>query len=383
MKGGWQVKIGFVLDESFDGTDGIQQYMLTLGGWLSRRGHVVHYLVGQTSRTDVDSIWSLSRNVKVQFNGNRLSVPLPTNQKKLRSVMEDLQLDVLHVQAPYSPFLSGRLIHFASAKVAVVGTFHIMPFGRLARMGSNVLGKINSSTAKRFDAMMAVSAPAQEFAGKHFGFQSVVVPNPFLWHVFSKAGSSISPRHKKLRIVFLGRLVTRKGPKLLLTAVDELVNTRSFGRPLEVIIAGRGPQLAEMKKYASEHNLEKIVSFPGYVAEEDKAVFLASADLLVFPSPSGESFGISLIEAMAAGRGVVLAGDNPGYASVIADKRQLVQVLDRAAFARSLEFWLENRQESAELVRLQKKHARSFDIELIGPKIEQIYKDALQKRKGS
>lgn len=59
----------------------------------------------------------------------------------------------------------------APLNTAVVGTFHIMAFSRVARFGSNVLGKMNTNTAKRFDAMMAVSEPTKfEFAAESFGF---------------------------------------------------------------------------------------------------------------------------------------------------------------------------------------------------------------------
>jgi phosphatidylinositol alpha-mannosyltransferase len=73
-----KLTIGFVFDDSLDKPDGVQQYVLTLGDWMKKQGHSVHYLVGATTRDDIANVHSLSRNMRVAFNGNRMSVPLPS-----------------------------------------------------------------------------------------------------------------------------------------------------------------------------------------------------------------------------------------------------------------------------------------------------------------
>src|SRR5579875_4032120 len=100
------MKIGMVLDDTLDTPDGVQQYVLQVGRWLSAQGHDVHYLVGATTRTDIPNIHSLSRNKQVRFNGNRMSMPLPASRKKLKQFLRTEQFDVLHVQVPYSPFMA-------------------------------------------------------------------------------------------------------------------------------------------------------------------------------------------------------------------------------------------------------------------------------------
>ena len=109
------MKIGLVLDDTLDTPDGVQQYVLQVGAWLTDQGHEVHYLVGQTARTDIPNLHSLSRNLKVRFNGNRMSMPLPASRRKLRAFLQEMQFDVLHVQVPYSPFMAGRLLSVAPA----------------------------------------------------------------------------------------------------------------------------------------------------------------------------------------------------------------------------------------------------------------------------
>ncbi len=376
------MKVGFVLDESLDGTDGVQQYLQAVGVWLTEHGHEVYYLVGQTSRTDMANIQSLSRNVKVRFNGNRLSIPLPTAGSKLQAVLDDLSLDILHVQAPYSPFLAGKLIHRVADTTAVVGTFHILPFGALARAGSAVLGKMNTKTAQRFDAMMSASQPAQAFAAEYFGFRSVVIPNPISTQRYLQARSA----ERTVNIVYLGRLVERKGPLWLLKAVAYMLEHKLYEGDFRLKIGGKGPLLPAMQKFLEQSGwgLIRHTELVGFVSEEHKPVFLASADIAAFPSAGGESFGISVVEALAASRGVVLAGDNPGYRSVMQGfESQLIDPTNTKAFAEKLAKHLRETSDRKQIASAQKTHVKQYDIATVGPKIEQIYEQALQKRRAS
>jgi phosphatidylinositol alpha-mannosyltransferase len=81
-----KLKIGFVFDDSLDKPDGVQQYVLILGRWLATQGHDVHYLVGETKRTDLQNLYSLARNVNVKFNQNRMAIPLPAKLAPIKEI---------------------------------------------------------------------------------------------------------------------------------------------------------------------------------------------------------------------------------------------------------------------------------------------------------
>jgi len=133
-----------------------------------------------------------------------------------------------------------------------------------------------------------------------------------------------------------------------------------------------------LQQYVRQSGLKDIVKFPGFVPETDKASLLATADIAVFPSVSGESFGISLLEAMAAAPGVVLAGNNPGYASVMHGlKNHLVQPLDTPAFASSLVEWLSNSEKRNTAAIKQQEYVKQYDIAIVGAQIEAVYDTAL------
>ncbi|MEO8862834.1 MAG: glycosyltransferase family 4 protein [Candidatus Saccharimonadales bacterium] len=367
-----QLKVGIVLDDSIDRNDGVQQYVRTLGAWLESQNHIVHYLVGESKKAG-SNVHSLSRNMGVTFNGNNLTMPLPANRSAIKKLLTRESFDVLHVQMPYSPFLAGRIIRAAGLDVAIVGTFHIMPLNKLHSWGSRILGIVQKRTLARFDAICSVSPAAAHFADQTFGVRSEIIPNMIKvsdWHT--------STRIKRGKIVFLGRLVSRKGCKQLLLALAELpVRLR---QQTDVYIAGDGPERPELEDLADKLNLTNV-TFLGYIDEQDKPKLLASADLAIFPSLGGESFGIVLLEAMAAGSGIVLGGDNPGYRSVLGTwPNTLVQPDYPREVARTIKYFLTNTSWRKTTHKEQQKMIKQYDVNTVGPEIVQLYKDALHKR---
>jgi phosphatidylinositol alpha-mannosyltransferase len=376
------LKIGYVLDDGLDKPDGVQQYILSVGEWMRHKGHDVHYLVGETKRDDLINVHSLSRNIGVRFNGgNRLTIPLPTNLRKLRKSLRAEQFDVLHVQVPYSPMMGARVIQSSSKKVAVVGTFHIAPYSGLVTLGTRALGIWTKSSLKRFDAMLSVSSTAAEFARRTFKLESKILPNTVDYSWFHKARAFPAYNDKKNTILFLGRLVPRKGCRELLAAVGEL-SQREKVPPFRVLICGRGPEEPQLKRFVTKLGLEDVVEFKGFVSEQDKPRYYASADIAVFPSSGGESFGIVLLEAMASGKAAVLAGDNPGYRSVLADKPELLfDPHDPHALADLLEKYLRDTKLRQQTKRWGAAYSKNFDVEVVGAKLLRIYRQALHKHR--
>ncbi len=383
------LKIGLVLDGGgLDRPDGVQQYILTLGEWFRSRGHDVHYLVGETARTDIVGVHSLSRNISVTANGNKTSIPLPTSRRKLRAFLDQEQFDVLHVQVPYNPFLGERLVMLASPRTVIIGTFHILPNSKLISWGTKALGLWSRRSLRCFDAMLSVSPAAADFARKIFGTDSVVLPNVIDYKRFHEARPFERYQDGTVTILFLGRLVPRKGCMLLLQAVDLLVNANEPAAtigpnlpPFRLVICGKGPLERSLRQFADEHHLHKIVEFNGFVSEADKPRYYASANLAVFPSTGGESFGIVLLEAMAGGHAAVLAGDNPGYRSVMAPRPELLFDSSEAReLAHKLVTFLHDSAMRRAAAQWGEGYAQDFDVNIVGVQLLDIYEQALRKR---
>lgn len=381
------MKIGFVFDDTLDNPDGIQQYMASLAAFYSKQGHDVHYLVGQTSRTDIPNVHVMSRNIKVQFNGNRLSIPLWAPYKRVKQVLSELQLDVLHVQMPYHPLMAGRIIKAAPRKTVVFGTFHVAPYSKLATAGSWLLGKWSawSGSLKRFDSVVSVSPAAVQLAKQTFRLDTQIVPNVFDYDRFNTANPLEKYADDTRTVLFLGRLVPRKGCATLMEAVYKLRADGAAYPPFRVVICGGGALQSSLQAYVERNNLGEIVEFAGRVSEADKPRYFASADIAVFPSSSGESFGIVLIEAMASGKAAVLGGNNPGYASVLAPRpEQLFTAKNSTELAHKIAERLSDESLRTADAAWGAAEARQYDVKTVGATLLARYEEfASSKQSGS
>ena len=374
--------IGFVFDDTLDALDGVQQHIITIGTELVRRGHDVHYLVGETHHSPVPQIVSLARNVMVSFNGNRMRIPLPVRKREIRAALAHNNYDILHIQAPYSPLFGGRVLECAPQSTGVVATYHIAPIDRRARYGGRALGLVNAHSHRRVDEVIAVSQVAAQYAQFTAHTHGTIIANPVNVEKFATAAHRATRDAAHPHIVFLGRLVPRKGAQLLLDALDYGERHGMFPMPgLHVTIAGDGPLMDDCVQRAAR--LRTPVQFVGTV-DEGKADLLASADVAVFPAIGGETFGIVLPEAIASGAGVTLAGDNPGYrwtmrgdedalfsvgpdhARVLAER--ITRALTDAPWARRL-----HAREEALLDR--------YNVQAVTDEVEQVYARAIADRR--
>lgn len=374
-------KIAFVLDDSLDTVDGVQQYILTLGEWFSSQGHEVHYIVGQTLRGDIPNLHSMGRNIKVRFNQNRMSIPLPVSKKRIRQLLAREEFDIIHVQMPYSPMLGARVIKAAGPQTGVVGTFHIVPHSKLVHAGNWLLRFVIRRSLGKIDEIISVSKVAQDFAWRTFGVESSIIPNTLRLERFYDPRPL--PQYKKsTNIMFFGRLVERKGCEYLLRAVCRLHESKQLPPNCRVIVCGAGPLEDSLKAYVKAHRLSQLVEFTGFVSETNKPHYLAAADVVAYPSTGGESFGIVLLEGMAAARGVVLAGNNPGYANVMGQRPEvLFDPADEEQFAAKIAKYLENTRARQAAHEWQQQFVRQFDVPNVADEVSVVYDEALHKRR--
>ena len=375
------MKIGLLVDDTLDKPDGVQQYVLGLGRWLTIQGHEVHYLAGASQRQDISNLHSLSRTVSVRFNGNSLGTPLPVSKHRVQRLMAQLQLDVLHVQTPHSPLLAQRVIMAAPADTAVISTFHILPDSRSVSLGMHLLGPLLHPSLRRIDTMFAVSDEAARFVHDTWHINAKVLPNHIDLSQFVDA-APFEQYRDKLNIVFLSRLVPRKGALHLVRAIQYMRDNDLFNRPYRVLVCGKGQEKQRLEAYISQHQLQDIITLEGFVSEQDKPRYLASADIAVYPSTGGESFGIVLLEGMASSDGVVLAGNNPGYACVMKSfPEQLIDPTDSEAFATILARYLSDDAMRTAASKKQHSDVRQYDINVVGNKLLDAYHQAVAAKR--
>lgn len=369
------MKIGLLIDDSLDYPDGVQQYVLTLGAWLTHKGHEVHYITSSTYRDDLQNLHVLTKHRKVTFNGNCLRTPAYCKKTDIDQFFNEQRLDILHVQMPYSPLFAGRVIRYAPSNVAIVGTFHVAPYSPIEVIGAKALRLLYGNSLDRINQIRSVSESAKTFAHSAVGREAAIIPNMVDLAQFTQVrAKQHQPDYIDIR--FLGRLVPRKGCRQLLRAVKHYIEHMDHNPRIHITIGGKGPGLKRLKQYVSAHRLDDIVTFSGFIDEADKPQFFADADIIVFPSTGGESFGIVLVEAMANGNSVVLAGDNPGYRKVIDDESVLFDPNDTAKFSGLLAKYARSGTLRLKTAAKQKKRAEQFDVDAVGRRILTMYDTA-------
>lgn len=378
-------RIAFVFDDTLDVLDGVQQHIVTLGKELARRGHDVHYLVGQTEHSPVPNTHAMSRNVMVRANGNRMRIP---SRRLIARTLAEGGFDILHVQAPYSPFMAGRVLEAASPDTGVVATYHIAVSDPLSAVGGMTLGAINAHTHRRIDEVIAVSDVAARYAAITAHTRARVIANPVDVRMMRDRAAAadngtLNSDTVAPHIVFLGRFVKRKGADILLDAIEYGEQHRLFPAGTHVTMAGKGPLLDACRHRAV--GFDTPITFTGFIEESAKPALLRSADVAVFPATGGESFGIVLLEAIASGATVTLAGDNPGYHStLLGDTDALFPVHGRDAarilaerIARAINDTTWAKQVHAREALLLDR----YDVRTIADQVEQVYMQAIAKRR--
>lgn len=375
MKKNTRLRIGFVLDDGLDKPDGVQQNILTLGSWLTLQGHDVYYIVGETFRTDLANVIILSKNIKVNFNGNSLTIPLLSSSKKITDTVNK-KFDIIHVQVPYSPLMSARLINRLDEKTKVIGTFHILPTGKISYFGTKLLGIWLIRNLKKFDKHLAVSPPAKDFAQQTFNIKCEVLPNPVDLDKY-RPSDIVKKNDDVVKLLFVGRLVSRKGCKYLLEAINKIVIENNTKNAFHLDICGDGLLRKNLEAYVAKNNLNNYVTFHGFVDEDKKILMMQRADISIFPSVSGESFGIVLLEAMAAG-GIVLGGNNPGYSTILSKSTEsLIDVKDIDKFSLKLANLISSRIDRQRIYRSQQELVKQYDVNVVGKNLLAIYKDCI------
>jgi phosphatidyl-myo-inositol alpha-mannosyltransferase len=181
-------------------------------------------------------------------------------------------------------------------------------------------------------------------------------------------------------ILFLGRVEPRKGAAVLLAALPRLRQLAlAAGDPIpRIVIAGEGPELAACKKLAGD---DAAVRFVGAITENEKSLYFASADVFCAPSLGGESQGIVLLEALAAGAAVV-ASDIPGYRTVLTPEEtgELVPPHDPEALAQALHRVLHDGALHARLVAQGRLAVQRYDWAQVGREVEAVYRAALARQ---
>jgi len=369
-------KIGMVSPYGWDTPGGVQIHIKELAEYFIGRGHEVSVIAPVSDESTVVEPWLVSagRPLSVPFNGSVARVAFgPVATSRVRQWISSNNFDLLHLHQPEVPSLS--LLACWAAEGPMVGTFHTAsPKQRTLAAAGPILEPI----IEKLTARIAVSEMARTTLREHFQTDAVVIPNGIDLSKYSGAKRREEWASAQ-SIGFLGRFEEpRKGLEVLLAALPMISKSLPA---FHLFVAGPGNPEPILKSIPSQYRSQ--ITFLGRLTESEKGDFLRSVTVYVAPNTGGESFGIILTEAMAAGAAIV-ASDIPAFAEVLShgDCGTLFTTADSTSLAKAVIKVVQNKGLTEEITSKALDAAQRYGWESVATEIADVYELALASGKG-
>jgi phosphatidylinositol alpha-mannosyltransferase len=358
------MRIGLVCPYSLTIPGGVQGQVLGLARELRRKGHEARVLGPCDGPPPDAGVTPLGRSVPTAANGSVAPLaPDPSAQLRTIRALRDEAFDVVHVHEPCAP---GPAITAMMTEAApLIGTFHAAGTSAPYRF----LGWGLKRMVKRLDHRVAVSPDAMALAQAHLGGTYELLFNGIEVDRFQ---SAVPHAVERPTVFFLGRHEPRKGLDVLLAAL------RDLPADLTLWVGGDGPQSAELRsRYGADDRIEWL----GRISDDERAARMRACTVYCSPSVRGESFGMVLLEAMAAGCALV-ASDLDGHRNVATDgvDALLAPVGDAEGLAKAITRVLEDEALRTELVAGGHRRAQQLSMSRLADRYVEIYEELLAPR---
>jgi phosphatidylinositol alpha-mannosyltransferase len=375
------MKIALVTPYDYPYPGGVTEHILHLDREFRALGHETRIIAPSSSpegSLDLNVIKVNGEVTPFRFNGSSARISLtPEIDQHVEAILGSEQFDVVHIHEPEIPAVS--LLALMHSKTVTVGTFHAYiethgwaayayPLAMLPVLG-------------RLDGRIFVSSPLREKIAAFFPGESRVIPNGIDYAFYAATHIQPLPEFQDGRpnILFVGRMDERKGYRHLLRAYPYIKQRFPEAR---LLVVG-AYQTAEVAAYVSEARRLGLsdIHYIGKVLPEDLARYYRTATVFVAPSTGSESFGIVLLEAMAAGVPIV-ASDITGYRSVLSQHQEglLVEPGNELAIAGAITSLLEDPQMRSRMAKNGQRTAQQYDWKVVAPSIFDYYCDLIKAR---
>ena len=362
-------RIGIVCPYGWDTPGGVQSHVGDLAQYLIRQGHFVSVLAPAIDEDNLpDYVSSAGRPIAIPYNGAVARVLFgPIAFSRVRQWISNGNFDVLHLHEPAIPSIS--LLACWAAEGPMVGTFHAAAKRQKVTFA---VAPILEPVIEKLTARIAVSEAARETLTEHLETDAIVVPNGIYADLYRDG--VIDQRWTGNTLGFIGRFEEkRKGLDVLVAALPTII---SQFPDLKVYVAGPGDAQEVLKEI--EPHLHSRFEFLGRISESEKANFLASVGLYIAPNTGGESFGIILAEALAAGASVI-ASDIPAFDSLLGHGAYgtLFTSEDSHDLSQKVIALLGDETGRKEIAGRGKSYAQEFNWDVVAEKIYDVYEMAM------
>jgi phosphatidylinositol alpha-mannosyltransferase len=379
---GLGLKLALVSPYDFAYPGGVTEHVANLAEQFLARGHEVHIVAPSSDdesepTTSVDApVHRIGRVVSIPANGSvaRITLSLRSYLQAKRLLQEE-QFDLIHLHEPMMPALPLTVLRHSTS--TNIGTFHAFRNTPLTYFyGKPILRPF----FRKLHGRIAVSSAARDFVGEYFPSDYRVIPNGIDFSRFHRRYPPLEQfQDARPTVLFVGRLEKRKGLRFLLRAWPHVLERVPDAR---LVVVGRGRPLEGYRRFAARQGWSpEDVVFAGYVAAEDLPRYYQACDVFCAPNTGQESFGIVLLEAMAAGAPIV-ASDIPGYRDVVTDGVHglLVEPKKSAALADGICRLLTNPELRATMRSAGQMTARAYDWPRVASQVLSYYEEILERR---
>lgn len=370
------MKIALVSPYDYAYPGGVTAHISHLQENFIRMGHSAKILAPSSRAVDTlgDNIITIGKPVSIPASGSivRISVS-PRLAGRVKATLREEQFDIIHLHEPLLPALPLTVLRFSQS--INIGTFHAY---RNRSLGYFYMRRLLKRWFRKLDGKIAVSKSAMGFVSRYFqGYYNVISNGIDLEHFSADVPPIEEYNDGKLNILFVGRLEKRKGLKYLLAAYERIRQQLPNSRL--IVVGPDGGRLKSHERFIRGHSLESVV-FTGYVSYEELPRYYKTADVFCAPATGKESFGIVLLEAMAASRPIV-ASHIEGYAGVVTDGEEgmLVEPENEEALASSLVHLLTNKQLREKMGAMGRLKAEMYSWRRIASQVMSYYERLLSE----
>lgn len=375
------MKIGIVCPYNMALGGAVQEIAKEMSTELTRRGHSVVIVSPRPAQGEPElpglDMRYIDKARDYTAMGTTAQISYSTKPSEIDELFRREQFDVVHLHEPWVPLMNRQMLK--RIPCPVVATFHAkLPDSWTAKLVMTIGRVYTAPPLKYVDECVAVSEPAAEHIGAVLGKPVQIIPNAVNLAAFRPVNRPSPIESGKKTLLFVGRLEERKGVTHLLRAFKLLHDKHP---DTQLLIGGDGPERAKLEEQAHDEGTG-AVQFLGYLEDSYKKDLMQRADLFCAPAIFGESFGVILIEALASGQ-VVVAGNNPGYASVMKGfgEVSLVDPRDLATHAALLEKLLYDETLRANYKKWALEFVKQFDYRVVTNQYEAIFKRLTAKAK--
>lgn len=365
------MKIVMVCPYAMGRPGGVQTHVRDMAGWLRSQGHDVR-IVAPDDGSEEEGLYPLGGFRKITLHGTSFEIAR-ANRKAVQTCARDLRewgANVVHLHTPWTPMMAWQI--WKALKLPTVATFHAtLPESAGFDPMTAFLNRAARYFSKRLDHIV-VPSRAPQAQWEQLGLPAPTIISPTI--DLSRWRAACGTPTDRLKIVYLGRLEERKGLNVLLDAWQDIA---AMLPRAELTIAGSGELQSAIETQISSLGLQRIRLIPAPDDATAKSL-VGESDLFLAPALEGESFGLVLIEAMAAGT-LPIAASNAGFRTVMTGAGQslLVAPGDALALAERVIEVASNPDERAALQAWASKRAFEFDVASVGPDYVALYQSAL------